>query len=101
VAEENEGQDTGAEAAASGVDPAAVALALGGASREDAGAFLKKHGALVDDQRELIAVQKHHLTEQFKKLRLDIWEKRTCTMFAGKEIRNTAASLYYYPSRRA
>ena len=36
MADEADGQDAGAEAAASGVDPAAVALALGGASREDA-----------------------------------------------------------------
>jgi tetratricopeptide (TPR) repeat protein len=69
MAEKNESQDTGAEASGSDVDPAAIALALGGASREDAGAFLKKQGALIDDQR-------HHLREQFKQLRLAIWEKR-------------------------
>jgi hypothetical protein len=76
MAEENESQDAGAEASGTGVDPAAVALALGGASREEADAFLK-------DQRALIAAQKHHvgeqskyLHEQFKQLRLGIWEKR-------------------------
>jgi tetratricopeptide (TPR) repeat protein len=69
VAEESEARDTGAEASGAGVDPAAIALALGGASREDAGAFLKKQGALIDDQR-------HHLHEQFKQLHLAIWEKR-------------------------
>ena len=63
MSEETEGQDTGAEAAASGVDPAAVALALGGASREDAHDFLKKQGALVDDQR-------HHSE--------CLWQNRTC-----------------------
>jgi tetratricopeptide (TPR) repeat protein len=62
-------QDTGAEATGAGVDPAAIALALSGASRENADAFLKKQGALIDDQR-------HHLHEQFKQLRLGIWEKR-------------------------
>ena len=36
MSEETEGQDTGAEASG-GVDPAAVALALIGASREKAG----------------------------------------------------------------
>ncbi len=51
------------------VDPVAMALALGGASREDANAFLKKQGALIDDQR-------HHLREQFKHLHLSVWEKR-------------------------
>jgi len=68
MAEESE-QDTGAEASGAGVDPAAVALALSGASREDAGAFLKKQAALIDDQR-------HHLREQFKQLRLNIWQQR-------------------------
>ena len=76
MTEEIESQETGAEASGAGVDPAAVALALGGASREDAGAFLKdqrtvllKQGALIDDQR-------HHLREQFKQLRLNIWQQR-------------------------
>jgi len=69
VAEETEGQDAGAEAVAGGVDPAAVALALNGASREEADAFLKKQGSLID-------IQKHHLHEQFKHLHLSVWEKR-------------------------
>jgi tetratricopeptide (TPR) repeat protein len=69
VSEETEGQDTGAEAVAGGVNPAAVALALGGASREDAGAFLKKQSALID-------LQMHHLHEQFKHLHLSVWEKQ-------------------------
>ena len=67
VSEETEGQDTGAEASG-GVDPTAVALALGGASREDAHEFLKKQGALIDDQR-------HHLHEQLKQLHIAVWEK--------------------------
>ena len=54
MAEEADGQDGGAEASGAGVDPAALALALGGASRENADAFL-------DDQRALIADQRHHL----------------------------------------
>ena len=69
MSEETEGQDTGAEAVAGGVDPAAVALALGGASRETADAFL-------NDQRALITDQRHHLHEQFKHLHLSVWEKR-------------------------
>ena len=76
MAEEADGQDGGAEASGSGVDPAAVALALGGASREKADAFLDdqrtvllKQGALIDDQR-------HHLHRQFTALDLNIWEKR-------------------------
>jgi len=39
-------QDTGAEASAGGIDPAAVALALGGASREKANQFLEEQIAL-------------------------------------------------------
>ena len=68
MSEEKEGQETGADAIA-GIDAAAMALALNGASREDAGVFLKKQGALIDDQR-------HHLHEQYKQLRLGTWEKR-------------------------
>ncbi len=69
VSKESEGQDTGAEAVAGGVDPAAVALALGGASRERADSFLK-------DQQALIADQRHHLYRQLTALDLGIWEKR-------------------------
>jgi tetratricopeptide (TPR) repeat protein len=46
-----------------------MALALDGASRETADAFL-------NDQRKLIAAQLHHLSEQIKHLHLDMWEKR-------------------------
>ncbi len=77
--EEAEGLESGsagAEAAnASGVDPVAVALALGGASREEADAFLREQRALAANQRALIADQRHHLHEQFKQLHLSIWEK--------------------------
>jgi tetratricopeptide (TPR) repeat protein len=77
MAEEAESQDAGAEAAAAGgADPAAVALALGGASREDAGAFLK-------DQRALIADQRHHLHEQLKQLRLGIFSQRVSIALKG------------------
>lgn len=44
-------------------------MALAGAGREEANAFLKKQGALIDDQR-------HHLREQFKHLHLSVWEKQ-------------------------
>jgi hypothetical protein len=69
VAEETEGQDTGAEAVAGGADPAAVALALGGASREVPDAFLKKPGALIEDRR-------HHPRRQFTQLDRIIWQQR-------------------------
>ena len=76
MAEETEGQDIGAEAAAGGIDPAAMALALGGASREKADAFLDDQRALIADQRRLTGEQFHHLREQFKQLRLNIWQQR-------------------------
>ena len=69
MAEETDGQETGAEATAGGVDPAAVALALGSASRNKADRFLEEQTALAMDQR-------HHLHRQFTALDLSIWEKR-------------------------
>jgi len=91
VAEETEGQETGAEASGAGVDPAAVALALGGASRAKADEFLSNQNALIADQR-------HHLREQFKQLRLSIWQQRLgvllriATGFVGLIV---AAGLIY------
>ena len=58
MAEENDGQETGAEASGAGGDPFAAAMALGGASREEADAFLR-------DQRALIADQRNRLHRQF------------------------------------
>jgi tetratricopeptide (TPR) repeat protein len=69
MAEESERVGSGPEGNGAGVDPTAVALALAGASRERADAFLK-------DQQALIAAQLHHLHEQLKSLHLTIWEKR-------------------------
>ena len=69
MSEKNKGHDAGAPPLAVAVDPAAVALAFAGASREKADAFL-------DDQCSLIADQRHHLLEQFKHLRLITLERR-------------------------
>ena len=69
MAEEADGQDGGAEASGAGVDPAAMALALGSASRNKADRFLEEQTALAMDQR-------HHLREQFKQLKLNIWQQR-------------------------
>ena len=46
-----------------------MTLAFGGASRDKADAFL-------DDQRALIADQRHHLREQYKQLTLGIFGQR-------------------------
>ena len=58
-----------ASAGARGIDPAAAALALAGASRERADSFLAR-------QEALTVVQLHHLHEEIKHLHLNIWEKR-------------------------
>jgi len=55
MAEDSEGQDIGAEASGAGVDPAAVALALGGASREKADQFLEEQIALTRLQAKDLA----------------------------------------------
>jgi hypothetical protein len=55
VTEELDGAESGSQGIGAGGDPAALALALGGASREDAHNFLKKQGRLVDLQCEYLA----------------------------------------------
>ena len=66
MAEEREFQEAGRESAAGSIDPAALALALTGASREKADAFL-------DDQRLHLHEQFRHLRKQ---LRARLWELR-------------------------
>ena len=73
VAEETEGQDTGAEASGAGVDPAAVALALGGASREKADAFLDEQRALAVRQRHLTDLQAQELTHELGLRHWSLW----------------------------
>src|SRR6185503_2656967 len=68
VAEEVESPEAGGESTA-GADPAAMALGLASASRNEADAFLRNQNSLID-------LQKHHLHEQFKNLHLSIWEKQ-------------------------
>jgi hypothetical protein len=98
VAEETEGQDTGAEAVAGGVDPVAVALALGGASRDEADAFLKKHGSLID-------IQKHHLQVQLRQVHLSIWKEylgvmlRVATAVVGLAVASGIALMVRDASR--
>ncbi len=76
MAEGSEGQETGAEAFGAGVDPFAAAMALGGASREKADAYLNEQQALAADQRKFIAKQSHHLDEQFKRLKMAVISDR-------------------------
>jgi tetratricopeptide (TPR) repeat protein len=79
VAEETEGQDSGAEAVAGGIagaDPVAAALALAGASREEADAFLREQRALVDDQRHYVRERYKQLVEQVEETWLRVWALR-------------------------
>ena len=69
MSEDTAATESGSKGAGGSVDPAAVALALAGASRERADSFLMK-------QEALIAAQLHHLHEEIKHLHLDMWEKR-------------------------
>ena len=96
--EEADNSEAEAPTAGPAVDPAAIALALAGASRAQADAFLK-------DQRALIGIQTHHLnehlTEQYKQLRLGTWEKRLgvllriATAFTGLAIAAGLAFLIW------
>jgi hypothetical protein len=105
MAEENEGLDTGAEASGAGVDPAAVALALNGASRSEADIFLKKQGALIAAQKHHVGEQSKYLHEQFKQLRLNIWQQRLgvllriATGFVGLAVAAGLAVMIWDASR--
>ena len=66
MSEDTEGQDTGAEASGAGVDPAAVALALGGASREKADVFLDEQRGIIKDQRDHLHEQRHLLLSRLR-----------------------------------
>jgi tetratricopeptide (TPR) repeat protein len=72
-------------------DPAALSLALAGASREEADAYLR-------DQR-------HHIHEQLKQIHLDIWEKwlgvllRIATLAIGLVVAAGLAAAVWEASR--
>jgi hypothetical protein len=70
--EEAEGPESGGAGAevtgAAGVDPVAVALALGGASREEADAFLREQRAVLHNQKSLIDEQTKLTQLQAKEL---------------------------------
>ena len=65
MAEENEGRQAGAAApGGAGIDPAAVALALGSASRAKADEFLTEQIAVTRLQKERLAAQDRHFHEE-------------------------------------
>lgn len=94
MAEEKEAVEDGGEGILPGSDPAAVALALAGCSREEADAFLR-------DQRALIADQRHHLHEQLKQIHLSIFDKwvgallRVATLCVGIAVAGGAAVMVW------
>ena len=80
VSEETEGQDTGAEAVAGGLDPAAIALALGGASREKADAFLDDQRLLIADQRKLVTLQAKELAHELGLRHWSLWVRHASAL---------------------
>jgi tetratricopeptide (TPR) repeat protein len=76
MSEDSERVSSGLDSNGAGIDPTAVALALAGASRKEADAFLREQRSLAEKQSSLIDLQKHHLHEEIEHLHLDMWEKR-------------------------
>ena len=66
MSEEEKGAESGPEGLGAGNDPAAALLALGGASREEADAFLR-------DQRKLVALQTKELSHELDVRRWVLW----------------------------
>jgi Tfp pilus assembly protein PilF len=64
VSEETEKPEPGPEGIGAGLDPTATALALGGASREEADALLARQRRLIDLQIERIEAQESHIKEE-------------------------------------
>ena len=75
MSEETESQDTDAEPVAGGVDPAAVALALGGASRVTADAFLNDQRAMLRVQMEEMRGEYRYKLSHFRLRRFSDWAK--------------------------
>jgi tetratricopeptide (TPR) repeat protein len=61
---EEDVSESSAWQSATGADPAAMTLALAGASRERADAFLKKQEAFIEDQRRLAGLQAKELAHE-------------------------------------
>jgi tetratricopeptide (TPR) repeat protein len=76
MSEESQGAISGPEVSNAASDQVAAALALAGASREEADAFLQEQRALAAKHGALIAAQLHHLHEDVKQIDLRIWELR-------------------------
>jgi tetratricopeptide (TPR) repeat protein len=66
VSEESERVGSGTEGNGAGVDPTAVALALAGASRAKADAFLEDQRSLISDQKNLVRLQAKELAHELE-----------------------------------
>jgi Tfp pilus assembly protein PilF len=66
VSEESERVGSGTEGYGAGVDPTAVALALAGADRDKANAFLEKQAHLADEQIALTRLQAKELAHELE-----------------------------------
>ena len=66
MSEETTGARSAPEGPGAGMDPVAVSLALGGADREEANAFLKKQSVLVEKQSNLADLQAKELAHELK-----------------------------------
>jgi tetratricopeptide (TPR) repeat protein len=64
VAEESEESSHGAARPFEAVDPGARSMALSGASRDEADAFLKRQAQFIDEQAEMLRLQKAMLEEE-------------------------------------
>ena len=77
--DEQSGQEQSARASSAGVDPTAAALALGGASREQADRFLREQSAFVRKQMEALDeqhdIELERLREQRRHLRYQSWDQ--------------------------
>ena len=66
MSEETSGAESAPEGLRAGIDPVAVALALGGASQTAADAFLQDQRSLIDDQKHLVRLQTKELAHELK-----------------------------------
>jgi hypothetical protein len=73
VSEEKEGASNGPEGNGAGIDPVAVALALGGASQAKADAFLDDQRSLIADQKNLVRLQAEELRHELKIRHWSLW----------------------------
>ena len=73
MSEETAGAESAPEGSGSGVDPVAVALALGGASQAQSDAFLKKQSVLIEKQGNLADLQAKEFAHELVLRHWSMW----------------------------